>query len=172
MPRTSPGSGKWQTSDWQGLLRSTLSLLDTLDEKPEWTFGGGTSLAVQYEHRISHDVDIFVPHSQTVTDLSPVRNPAVRALIAGRNYEFPDNYLKLQLESGEIDFIVGSSRTRLPTQPWSFEGRTILIDTPWETAIKKMFHRPSTFKIRDVFDVAAVIDRDGGRLEAALPEIA
>ncbi|MGE0006091.1 MAG: nucleotidyl transferase AbiEii/AbiGii toxin family protein [Parvibaculaceae bacterium] len=168
----SPGSGKWPTSGWRGLLSSALSLLDTLEEKPQWTFGGGTSLAVHYDHRISHDIDIFVSSSETVSSLAPNRNSATRALVAGRSYEFPGNYLKLQMEDGEIDFIVGSKRTSVPTQPWQFEDRTILIDTPWETATKKMFHRPSTFKIRDVFDLAAVIDHDGGKLEASLPEIA
>lgn len=126
---------------------------------------------MHYDHRISHDIDIFVPSSETVSDLSPGRNPLTKALVAGRNYEFPGNYLKLQLESGEIDFIVGSKRTRAPAQPWQFEDRTILIDTPWETGIKKIFYRPSTFKIRGVFDLAAVIDRDGETLEAALPEV-
>ncbi len=126
---------------------------------------------MHYRHRISHDVDIFVSNSETISDLSPSRNPATKALIGGRNYEFPGNYLKLRLATGEIDFIVGSKRTRMPTQPWRFEDRTILIDTPWETAIKKMFHRPSTFKIRDVFDLAAVIDRDAEMFKTSLPEV-
>lgn len=126
---------------------------------------------MHYDHRISHDIDIFVPGSDIISNLSPGRNPLTKALIAGRNHEFPGNYLKLQLESGEIDFIVGSKRTRAPAQPWQFENRTIQIDTPWETAIKKIFYRSSTFKIRDVFDLAAVIDRDGEMLEASLPEV-
>lgn len=168
----SPGSGKWQTSDWRGLLTDALSLLDTLDRKPDWTFGGGTSLNVHYDHRVSHDIDIFVASSETIAGLSPARNPATKVLLAGRNYEFPGNYLKLKLASGEIDFIIGSRLTREATRPWQFEDRTILIDTPWETAVKKIFYRPSTFKIRDIFDLAAVIDHDGERLKSSLPEVA
>lgn len=171
MPGISPGSGKWQTSDWRSLLRDAVSLIDTLVPQPDWTFGGGTSLAMHYDHRISHDIDIFVSNSQTVTDLSPGRNPATKVLLSGRSYQFPGNYLKLQLENGEIDFIVGSSRTRDPTRPWPFQERTILIDTPWETAIKKIFYRSSKFKIRDIFDLAAVIDRDGEKLKSSLSEI-
>lgn len=34
-----------------------------------------------------------------------------------------------------------------------------------------MFYRPSTFKVRDVFDLAAVIERDGEKLRSSLPEI-
>ena len=63
-----------------------------------------------------------------------------------------------------IDFIVAGRRTSDPVQGWEFEERRIDIDTPWETAIKKMFYRPSTFKVRDAFDLAAVVDRDGARL--------
>ena len=45
------------------------------------------------------------------------------------------------------------------------------IDTPWETAVKKMFYRPSTFKVRDVFDLAAVVERHPDELRAGMAEI-
>jgi hypothetical protein len=45
------------------------------------------------------------------------------------------------------------------------------IDTPWETAMKKMFYRPSTFKVRDVFDLAAVVDHHPDELRAGMAEI-
>lgn len=168
MAETSPGSGKWRTSDWRELLRSAIALIDTLDEKPRWSFGGGTSLAVFYDHRVSCDVDIFVSSSDTLTELSPTRNPATKALLARRSYQFPGNYLKVQLESGEINFIVAGRRTSDPVQGWEFEGRRIDIDTPWETAIKKMFYRPSTFKVRDAFDLAAVVDHHAKELRSHL----
>src|SRR3546814_5482440 len=78
MAGTSTGSTRWPTSDWQGLLRDAIRLLDTLKEPPKWTFGGGTALAVFYEHRISYDVDIFLSNAEAVTDLSPARNPATK----------------------------------------------------------------------------------------------
>ncbi|MPZ24486.1 MAG: hypothetical protein GEU28_13350 [Dehalococcoidia bacterium] len=171
MAGTSAGSTRWPTSDWQGLLRDAIRLLDTLKEPPKWTFGGGTALAVFYEHRISYDIDIFLPNADAVTDLSPARNPATKALLGEHGYQFPGNYLKLELDRGEIDFILGGRRTAEPTHPWEFDGRTILIETPWEAAIKKVFYRSSTFKVRDVFDLAAVIDRDGERLKSCLPEV-
>lgn len=168
MAGTSPGSKKWRTSDWRGLLRDAVALIETLNERPRWSFGGGTSLAVFYDHRISYDIDIFVANSDTLTALSPAQNPATKALLAGRGYQFPGNYLKLQMERGEIDFIVAGRRTADPVQPWKFETREIEIDTPWETVIKKMFHRPSTFKVRDAFDLAAVVDRHGEQLRPHL----
>ncbi len=168
MATASPGSRKWRTSDWRGLLHDAIALLDTLKDAPQWSFGGGTSLAVFYDHRISYDIGIFVSSSDTLTELSPARNPATKTLLAGRSYQFPGNYLKLQLESGEIDFIVAGRRTSDPVQGWDFEGRRIDIDTPWETAIKTMFHRPSSFKVRDAFDLAAVVDHHGKELRSHL----
>ncbi|HEY9539475.1 MAG TPA: nucleotidyl transferase AbiEii/AbiGii toxin family protein [Kiloniellaceae bacterium] len=111
MAGTSTGSTRWPTSDWQGLLRDAIRLLDTLKEPPKWTFGGGTALAVFYEHRISYDVDIFLSNAEAVTDLSPARNPATKALLGEHGYQFPGNYLKLELDRGEIDFILGGRRT-------------------------------------------------------------
>jgi Nucleotidyl transferase AbiEii toxin, Type IV TA system len=167
----SPGSKKWPICDWRSLLHDAVSLLDTLTPTPKWSFGGGTSLAVFYDHRISYDVDLFVASAQTITDLSPGRNPATKALLAGRPFQFPGHYLKLEMGSGEIDFISSANRTGTPVQPWEFEGREISIDTPWETAIKKIFYRSSTSKVRDVFDLAAVIEHHGDQLKANLSEV-
>jgi hypothetical protein len=154
------------------LLRSALTLIDTIGGDVPWSFGGGTALAVQLTHRTSYDIDIFIPNADTVTELSPHANPATRALLGGRKYEFPGGYLKLKLDAGEIDFIVGGKRTTDPTQPWHFEGREILIETPWEIAIKKLFYRPSTFKIRDIFDLAAIIEAHAAKLSPFLPIVA
>ena len=137
-----------------------------------WSFGGGTALAVQLAHRTSYDIDIFIPNADTVTELSPNANPATRALLGDRKYEFPGGYLKLKLEAGEIDFIVGGKRTTDPTLSWRFEGRNIQIETPWEIGIKKLFYRPSTFKVRDIFDLAAIIETQAVKLSSFLPIVA
>jgi hypothetical protein len=171
MAETSPGSKKWPTSVWRDLLREAIALLDALPQPPIWTFGGGTALAVHYGHRVSHDIDVFVPSSDIIASLSPARNSATKTLLGGRRYEYPGHYLKLYLDGGEIDFLVGSRRSSDPVRPWNFEGREIAIETPWESAIKKIFHRPSQFKVRDVFDLAAVIEHHSDQLRSALPEV-
>ncbi|WP_395022266.1 nucleotidyl transferase AbiEii/AbiGii toxin family protein [Dongia sp.] len=172
MAESPDGSEKWRTSDWQALLRSALTLIDTIEGNVPWSFGGGTALAVQLAHRISYDIDIFIPNADAVTELSPHANPATRALLGGRKYEFPGSYLKLKLDAGEIDFIVGGKRTTDPSRPWRFEDRDILIETPWEIAIKKLFYRPSTFKVRDIFDLAAIIETQAEKLSPYVPVVA
>ena len=37
----------------------------------EWTFGGGTVLALRHQHRFSKDIDVFVPDPQYLGYLSP-----------------------------------------------------------------------------------------------------
>lgn len=171
MDETSVGSQRWQTSNWQGLLRSVLPILGELPGKSEWSFGGGTALAVAYAHRISHDIDIFLNSANTLRSLTPAKNPAVKALVGDGNFEFPGNYLKLNLADGEIDFIVAAAVTDNPTTAWSFEGRTIPLETPAEIAAKKISYRSSTFKVRDVFDLAVVISHQRNAVDSALTEL-
>ena len=50
---------------WIGLLQQAFWLLDGIHNNgikaPFWTFGGGTVLMLRYQHRMSKDIDIFVP---------------------------------------------------------------------------------------------------------------
>ncbi|MEA1673355.1 nucleotidyl transferase AbiEii/AbiGii toxin family protein [Nitrospirillum sp. BR 11163] len=154
------------------LLRRTLALIGTLPDGTVWSFGGGTALAVHYAHRISYDIDAFVGSSDIVRALTPQRNGTTKALLDGRTYEYPGNYLKLIFAEGEIDFIAAGRRTDNPVVDWLFEGHQVPLETPWEIATKKMFHRPSNFKVRDIFDTAAVIDHHADELRLALPEVA
>lgn len=130
-------------------------------------------MSVHLDHRISYDIDIFVRSSDVIADLTPSRNPATKRLLAGRRFDYPGNYLKLRLDEGEIDFIVASLRTRsLPYTKWDFEGRAVRLESPWETVTKKVFYRASKFKVRDVFDMAAVVAAQSDRLAESLAEVA
>lgn len=39
-----------------------------------WTFGGGTAMMLQIDHRISQDVDIFLPDPQLLSFLDPQKH--------------------------------------------------------------------------------------------------
>ena len=50
----------------ESLLPRALMLTDDISKyggiaDPFWTFGGGTVLMFRYRHRLSKDIDIFVP---------------------------------------------------------------------------------------------------------------
>jgi hypothetical protein len=127
---------------------------------PEWTFGGGTSLAIDLGHRISYDIDAFMDSAKVIHALAPNRNDVTREIcwndVTGRaDYQWPGHYLKLFVaDVGEIDFLSSARLTDDPVIPFTFEGRPISRERPAEVMAKKIYHRGSTFKARDVFDLA------------------
>jgi hypothetical protein len=153
------------------LLRSVRPILDSLPGRPAWRFGGGTGLAVVYAHRISYDIDIFLDRASDLKALTPARNQAIKTLIGARGFEFPGHYLKLNLDDGEIDFIVAATVTDLPASTWSFEGHDVQLETPVEIAAKKISYRASSFKVRDIFDLAIVIAHEREAMDLALSEL-
>lgn len=72
---------------WQKLLQHAFTLIDEISRhggisNPTWTFGGGTVLMLRHQHRMSKDIDIFVPDPQypmaflhTVLDVALRREP-------------------------------------------------------------------------------------------------
>jgi Nucleotidyl transferase AbiEii toxin, Type IV TA system len=115
-------------SDWARLFRIANALIRQVNSRELiidfWTFGGGTALMLQIDHRESHDVDIFLRDPQLLPFLDPQKH----------DFEFdiePVDYtgdgarfLKLAFDVGEIDFIVDESKTALPTIERVIEGQT------------------------------------------------
>ncbi len=152
--------------DWPKLLDRALMALDTLPGGAVWSWGGGTALAVRLDHRVSVDIDIFLADADDLRRLFPSVNPMVRAMSG--NWQQPDHYLKLLFEEGEIDFIAALSRTRQPSDAWTWRGRLLPLETTAEILAKKLHWRGSRALARDVFDLEAArrFDREG--FDAAL----
>ncbi|WP_422099448.1 nucleotidyl transferase AbiEii/AbiGii toxin family protein [Variovorax sp.] len=62
---------------------------------PFWTFGGGTVLMFCYHHRLSKDIDIFVPDSQYLGFDTPWLSDTAADLTEDYT-EQPGAFLKLQ----------------------------------------------------------------------------
>lgn len=122
------GLKKWPTSHWQEMLRDILPIIEGTMPAGAWVLGGGTSIAMRIGHRISYDLDFFVESSRLMRAMTPHKNPAVKAFLGNRSYQFPGHYLKLELEHGEIDFIVASGITDEEPEPFNFEGREVLLE--------------------------------------------
>ena len=140
-------------TEWPRLLALALEALDTLPPATNWTWGGGTALAIRFNHRISLDIDIFLTDAAAMRLLSPQRNAIVRAITD--KWQEPGHYLKLLRQEGEIDFIVSALRTEPGHEPWAFEGRNLPLETAAEVLAKKLYWRGSRVLARDVFDLAA-----------------
>lgn len=55
-------------SRWQDLLKESYNIIDAVNRDGDilggWTFGGGTAMMLQIDHRESHDVDLFLDDPQ------------------------------------------------------------------------------------------------------------
>lgn len=60
---------------WARLFRIACDLIDQTNHPEEvirdWTFGGGTAMMLQIDHRESHDIDNFLPDAQLLPFLDP-----------------------------------------------------------------------------------------------------
>lgn len=170
---------------WETLFRRALYLIDSVQDAGEklsdWSFGGGTVLMRRYHHRISKDVDIFIPSPQYLNYLSPHLNDKAEALTT--NYNLQAGFLKLVFDEGEIDFVVSGSLTKIPVVSETIFGRRVAVETSVEIIAKKVWYRGDDFTARDLLDLALIAEREpvalreihpilSGRKEALLGRLA
>lgn len=160
---------------WRELLDLALPALDHVfgseadETKPApWTLGGGTAIALWIDHRVSYDVDLFVP-SVPLKLFTPARNPA--AALISPNFQWPGHYLKFERPEGEIDFLSPVLQTE-PGYGWiDYGARRIPVETPEEVIVKKIRFRSARFTARDVFDLAAVANVRPGLAKLLAQEV-
>jgi nucleotidyltransferase AbiEii toxin of type IV toxin-antitoxin system len=154
---------------WLRLFRVAHSLIEQVNSTQPiidyWTFGGGTAMMLQIDHRESNDVDIFLSDPQALQFLDPQK----------RDFQFeihPDDCrgdgarsLKLAFyDIGQIDFIVAGSLTATPTTEANVDGQMVLLETISEIITKKIYYRASSIQARDIFDIAAAGEHNPGAL--------
>jgi hypothetical protein len=157
--------------DWQTLFVHAMALmcemrLRTRADAP-FTFGGGTVLMLRHGHRLSKDIDLFVPDPQYLGFVNPRLSDVAADLC--RDYVEAAEYIKLLRPEGEIDIVASANLTQ---QPWTVEtilGETVWVETDVEIVAKKMWHRGDRATARDLFDLCLVMqtDADGLRREAS-----
>ena len=118
-------------------------------------------------HRLSKDIDLFVPDPQYLGHLTPRLSDTAEAITS--DYEETAEYIKLYLEAGEIDIVVGQPLTDQPFDVVEHQGRLIRVETCAEIIAKKMWHRGDRAKARDLFDLCAVAAREPAAITAAAP---
>lgn len=140
-----------QLPNWARLFKIARALIRQVNSGQtiidRWTLGGGTSMMLQIDHRESHEFDIWP------TDYE------------GDGSSFQKLAFK---DIGEIDFIVGQAMTSLPTIETTIEGEMALLEAIPEIIVKKIYHRGSSIKPRDIFDIAAASDQHAASIIDAL----
>jgi len=121
----------------------------------------------RYRHRFSKDIDIFIPDPQYLNYLSPHLNDTAESMTG--DYTLQAEFLKLRFAEGEIDFVVSTGLTGNPTMAEDVLGRKTMVETSVEIVAKKIWHRGSRFRARDVLDLALVAEKEPGALAAINP---
>jgi predicted nucleotidyltransferase component of viral defense system len=159
----------WPAGPWQALLCHAFVLIDEIAKHcisaPFWTLGGGTVLMLRHRHRLSKDIDVFVPDPQYLSFVSP-RLSDVAESVAKEYVEGP-GYIKLLRPEGEIDFVASPNLTDEPFESWRLLGRDVRVETSAEIVAKKLWHRGDRATARDLFDLALVIEREPAVLASA-----
>lgn len=162
---------------WQSLFQNALTLIAEIRrhagvDDPFFTFGGGTVLMLRYGHRLSKDIDFFVPDPQSLGYVTPRLSDVAEALCNAQYIEAA-GYVKLQLKEGEIDVVAAPNL--LPAthafERWEMFGQSIRVETAVEIVAKKMFHRGDKATVRDLFDLSLVIEREREAMAIAQPFI-
>jgi len=156
---------------WEQLFEHALSIIDAAAAAglpaSGWSFGGGTVLMRRHRHRISRDVDIFVPDPQWLGYLTPRLNAKAESLVP--DYVEQAGFLKLYFPDGEIDFVVSQPLTADPTTTENLFGRQIQVETSAEILAKKIWHRGAEFTARDLFDLVLVATKEPDALGKIAP---
>ncbi|WP_349791443.1 nucleotidyl transferase AbiEii/AbiGii toxin family protein [Xanthomonas sp. WHRI 7064] len=158
---------------WEKLFPRALALIDEISQyggitDPFWTLGGGTVLMFRYRHRLSKDIDIFVPDPQYLGFVTPRLSDSAADLTQDYT-EQPGAFVKLQFEEGEVDFVAAPNLLNDAWDTWDIGGRAVKVETAAEIIAKKMYHRGDRVTARDLFDLALVIEREPQQLLAATP---
>jgi predicted nucleotidyltransferase component of viral defense system len=152
---------------WEALFERAMRIVDSVAASglrfEDWSFGGGTVLMRRFRHRVSKDVDFFVPDPQYLGYVSPRLNDVAQELASG-HLETAIS-VKLYFLEGEIDFIASGPLTESPTAVETVLGRRIRVDTTAEIIAKKVWHRGRHFTARDLFDLALVATKEPAAIE-------
>lgn len=147
---------------WEVLFERAMQIVDSVATSGQrfdnWSFGGGTVLMRRFHHRISKDVDIFVPDPQYLGFVSPRLNDVAEEISS--SYLETAISVKLYFPEGEVDFIACTPLTDEPTTVEAVLGRRVHLDTTAEIIAKKVWHRGRDLTARDLFDLAVVANRE------------
>lgn len=158
---------------WEALFPRAVQLVDEIRKHggirdPFWTLGGGTVLMFRHRHRLSKDIDIFVPDPQYLGFVTP-RLSDVAADLTEDYVEMAGSFVKLQFEEGEVDFVAAPNLLVDAWETWEIAGVEVKVETTAEIIAKKMYHRGDRVTARDLFDLALAIEREPAQLAQAGP---
>jgi hypothetical protein len=148
-----------QNPNWARLFRAGRDLINQVNSEQtlidDWTFGGGTAMMLQIDHRESRDVDIFLTDPQLLALLDPEKRDFTFAI---RPDDFSSDGSRFRKfffgDIGEVDFIIARVMTARPTVIKMVEGAKVALETiPEIETLDAAFIRDAIdgLSIRDAF---------------------
>lgn len=151
------------------LFKIACDLIEQAGIGSNWTFGGGTAMMLQIDHRESHDIDIFIDDPQRLSYLDPERQDFKFQRMPSSYQGDKSRFQKIVFDGvGEIDFIVCSQMTDDSTIKQDVLGKIVMLETIPEIVTKKVFYRGAQIAPRDIFDIAAASQSHRKEIVAAL----
>jgi hypothetical protein len=159
-----------QNPNWARHFKAGRDLIHQVNSEQtlidDWTFGGGTAMMLQIDHRESRDVDIFMTDPQLLALLDPEKRDFTFEL---RPDGYSSRFRKFFLgDIGEVDFIVARVMTARPTAVVSIEDEDVALEMIPEIIAKKIYYRGTNIKPRDIFDIAAAGEHHANPIIEAL----
>jgi len=152
------------------MLEATKSIIDNIGINENVALGGGTGLAVYWEHRFSTDIDIFIYGEDSYKNLDMLQpkfwtnNTKVlfNKLNFKNNYKLHPIYTELEISQNEkIQFLTSKAITKeKPFLEKSIWGIDFNLETIDEIIAKKIFYRCEKNNARDIFDIAIAIHKN------------
>ena len=138
----------------------------------KWAIGGGTVLAARWQHRESHDIDVFAAEdvyrravanylrARQHMDQRMGRRPLRQAWPVTADISHRDHYMKWTLPIGDVDLIRSPRDFALTARPETIAGTRIEAMTSEEILLGKIAGRGRNLKARDFYDLAWAEEHD------------
>ena len=128
--------------------------------------GGGTILAARWQHRVSTDIDIFLPGRNTLIDLVQDNDKNIVAQLGGTPEATSTGHVKIGFEHGKMDLVV------LKPDPPFGETRALVDGNPElvlssAQILRGKLERVDKLLARDVFDMLVAAEADPVALATA-----
>ena len=137
----------------------------------QWRLGGGTALAAQWRHRLSTDLDIFLPSNSGISALDPRWNPDFTTAMSGlgaTGVNVGGSGIKYSFEEGRVEITALDPVPPLDAIAATVEGRPLWVLPNACILTGKLQGRGARLPVRDIFDVCVAAREDPGALRCAV----
>ena len=159
---------QYDFSTQQKMLEATISLLEDFNIKDVSALGGGTALAIYWNHRFSTDIDVFIFGEDSYVNKMQPKNWTEKTTKIFNDIGFKDDF---KINPFYTEFAITEDEKIQLFDSKSFTGNNHFkqeniwgidfnIESIEEIIAKKIFYRCEKFNARDIFDISIAINKN------------